>query len=542
MNGDKLCKSFPGDPSWPSGKEWAALNMTVGGRLVATVPLGSPCHNPNYNAAECATLQSEWRQPPVHYNSSSSVMAPIFANQSCDPFQPPNGTCTLGNYVVYAVNASGPADIAAAIRFADAKDVRLVIRNTGHDYLGRSTGAGALAVWTHHLKSIEVLDWHDSKYKGKALKIGAGVQGFEAVNAAAAEGLVVLTGECPSVGIAGGYTQGGGHSMLSSAFGLSADNTLEFEAVTADGRLVKASPQSKEHADLYWALSGGGAGNYAVVLSTTIRAHADVTVSGAGYLINGPNTPYPAIVDAFHAALPGLIDSGAMVIYSYTNSSFRILALTAYNRTQGEVEAMLAPFKASLTSLAVAPQPNITQFSSYREHFLHYFGPFPEGIVGVGVNFLGGRLVSRDGLSKMGPVAREMMRLGLLVAGVSLDVSRFGQHNANAVLPQWRDSIVSAILQLPYSFDVPFSDMIAEAEEMTDTVMPIIEKVTPGSGAYMNEADYRDPNWKTNFFGANYDKLLGIKKRYDPKGLFYATAAVNSDAWTIDSNGRMCRA
>ena len=73
-------------------------------------------------------------------------MAPFFANQSCDPFQPRDRPCELGNYVRYAVDASGPADVQKAIAFAASKNIRLVIRNTGHDDLGRATGSGSLAV------------------------------------------------------------------------------------------------------------------------------------------------------------------------------------------------------------------------------------------------------------------------------------------------------------------------------------------------------------------------------------------------------------
>jgi hypothetical protein len=54
------CKCFPGDPCWPSDSEWDRLNSTVDGRLIATVPLGSPCHDPSFNAEECKHLQSEW--------------------------------------------------------------------------------------------------------------------------------------------------------------------------------------------------------------------------------------------------------------------------------------------------------------------------------------------------------------------------------------------------------------------------------------------------------------------------------------------------
>ena len=57
------CRCFPGDPCWPSRADWAGLNSSVSGRLVATIPLGSPCHDPTYNAAECKILQTNWFEP-----------------------------------------------------------------------------------------------------------------------------------------------------------------------------------------------------------------------------------------------------------------------------------------------------------------------------------------------------------------------------------------------------------------------------------------------------------------------------------------------
>ena len=77
-----------------------------------------------------------------------------------------------------------------------------------YSYIGKSTGAGALAIWTHYLKNISFLDYDAPYYKGKAIKMAAGVQGFEAYEAADKIGLAVVGGECPTVGLAGGYTQG----------------------------------------------------------------------------------------------------------------------------------------------------------------------------------------------------------------------------------------------------------------------------------------------------------------------------------------------
>ncbi|KAI1773217.1 FAD-binding domain-containing protein [Hypoxylon cercidicola] len=535
------CKYLPGDANWPSQDEWAALNSTVGGSLIATVPLGSPCHDPTYDEEKCTSLQENWLYSSIHLESSSSVMAPLFANDSCDPWQPRSKPCTLGNYVSYAVNASGPDDIISTLKFADEKNIRLVIRNTGHDYLGRSTGAGALSVWTHQLRSTEILDWDDSYYQGKALKLGAGVLGYEAIAAAHAAGLVVLTGECPTVGLAGGYTQGGGHSALSSSFGLAADNTLSFEVVTPTGQFLTAS--MTENADLYWALSGGGGGNYGVVVSLTVKAHSDAMNSGGSFLINGSDEDPDQIfdvIDAFHAALPGIVDSGVMIIYFFTNTFLQVPAMTAYNKTQAEVEQILQPFADSLSAMGVAFAPNITEFSSYSDHYNHYWGPLPEGNIQVGTQLFGGRLIPRSVLPDLSPTARKIAELGVTYIGVGHNVSRFGQGNINSVLPQWRESIVQVSLTLPWSFQVPFEEGVEAQRKITDEIQPIIEAATPGSGAYINEADFQQRDWQEVFFGVNYPELLRIKNKYDPNNLLYAKVAVGSEAYTVDKDGRMC--
>lgn len=127
------CRCFPGDACWPTDAEWQKLNETVGGRLVVTVPLAAPCHDPTYDASTCEVLRDNWLWPQQHYDSSSSVMAPFFANRSCDPFTAEEAPCTLGNYVRYAINVSSAADVSQGIRFAKEKNIRLTIRNTGHE-------------------------------------------------------------------------------------------------------------------------------------------------------------------------------------------------------------------------------------------------------------------------------------------------------------------------------------------------------------------------------------------------------------------------
>ncbi|KAM4055825.1 FAD binding domain-containing protein [Hirsutella rhossiliensis] len=532
------CKCFPGDSCWPRPGDWARLNETVGGRLIATVPLASPCHVPNYDARACSALRRQRHHQEIHMKSSSSVMSPLFANRTCDPFRARSEPCVLGNYVRYAVDARGPDAIIAALGFAAEHNIRFVIRNTGHDYLGRSTGAGALAVWTHHLKAIQVLDWADERYVGKALKVGAGVQGFEALEAARNAGLVVVTGSCPSVGLAGGYTQGGGHSPLSTVYGLAADNALSFDVVTPSGRLVTASPSAQR--DLFWALSGGGGGNYGVVVSATVKAHPDAVVSGASFQLTirpGEEERLLGAVDAFHAALPAMVDAGVMIMYRFSRNFIEGLGMTAYNMTKPQARLVLQPFLEVVATVGLPIKAEFTEFSCYHDHLSHYFGPPPRGNIGVGISLYGGRLIPRPALAGFSPAARRLVGMQATVVGVGLDVSRFGPPaTTNAVLPQWRSAIALAIITLPWNFDKPYELMAAEQDCITRELQPAIEAATPGAGAYMNEADFQEA-----FFGDNYPALLRIKKRYHPRGLLYAKAGVGSEEWLVKGDGRLCR-
>jgi FAD/FMN-containing dehydrogenase len=282
-------------------------------------------------------------------------MAPFFANASCDPFTTPDTQCTLGTYVQYAVNASCVQDYQKTLDFAQEKNIRLVIRNTGHDYLGKSTGAGAIALWTHNIKDIEIVEYKSGNYEGPAMKTGAGVQGFEAQNAAHKQGLLVVTGNCPTVGIAGGYTQGGGHSPLSSKFGLAADQVLEWEVVTGEGKFMVASPS--ENPDLYWALSGGGGGTYAAVLSMTVKAYPDLPTAGGNLTFTTEGISQEAFYDAvqlFLTTLPNLVDAGVVPIWLVVPGLFLVQPIIAPGMTKDELQSLLEPTLARLKESGIS--------------------------------------------------------------------------------------------------------------------------------------------------------------------------------------------
>ncbi|KKA27659.1 hypothetical protein TD95_001252 [Thielaviopsis punctulata] len=545
------CRCFPGDSCWPSTSSWDSLNSTVGGRLVKTLPLGAVCHDPHYDEAACQDLRDNWTAPQIHEPSSSSVMSPYFANQSCDPFTDRARPCELGNYVRYAVNVTSASDVSAALAFAKKKNLRVVVRNTGHDFLGRSTGAGSLGIWMHHLKNITKLEWSDSSFTGTAFKMGAGVLGYEATAATGAEGRLVITGECPTVGVAGGYTQGGGHGALSSQFGLAADQVLEWEVVTADGVLRRANRQ--ENSDLFWALSGGGGGTFGVVMSVTVRSYEDAPIAGLGLQMSAAYTTqdnWYKIIAAFNQLVPQMTAKKAMVVYYFNNAVMVINPVTLYNGTVAQIEDMMAPWFNMLANMSVPYSKTAVVSPSNYAHYNTWMGPLPYGHVEVSAYQFGSRLLDTDTIAHNNDNLTAALRYITSNGGLAVGSAVHAQPPAgvalsdNAVLPAWRTSgvhmqITTAWNNTPSAWDT----MLENQAVMTDDFVPRLNAVTPKSGTYMNEADFRQPTWKKDFFGDNYNRLLKIKQKYDPSNVFWSLKTVGSDAWSVDEQtGRMCRA
>ena len=413
----------------------------------------------------------------------------------------------------------------------------------------------------HNLRSTNILDYTSDHYNGPALQMGAGVQGFEAYDAANAKGLRVVGGDCSTVGMAGGYTSGGGHSSLSSTYGLAADQTLELEVVTANGSHITASPS--HNSDLYWALSGGGPGTFAVVLSVIVRAHPDGVVGGARLSFNSSNMSndtYWSLFASWQEGLPAIVDTGATAAYAITQEQFFVQPITAPGKSSAEVSALLEPFLTRLRQYNITYQLNVTSFPTFLEHFNNYLGPLPYGSYTVDQLF-GGRLIPRSIVENNNEALVAAMRnitentsvfMGFVSVNVAQPISpsssslqngsSISNKTSNAVLPAWREAVISVLVQSTWDFNLTRQQMASRDKEITDIAVPALTALTPGSGTYLNEADFNLKTWKEDFYGANYPKLAAIKSKYDPQSLFYATTAVGSDGWTVAEDGRMCLA
>src|SRR3954447_18781965 len=154
-------------------------------------------------------------------------------------------------------------DVLAVIDFARARGLRVTAQGTGHNARAYDTLENTILVKTQEMRGVEIDE------DARVARVAAGALWIEVSEPASALGLAPLAGSSPDVGVVG-YTLGGGASWLSRRYGLSANSVVAIELVTADGELVRAD--AEHHADLFWALRGGG-GNYGVVTHMELRLY-----------------------------------------------------------------------------------------------------------------------------------------------------------------------------------------------------------------------------------------------------------------------------
>ncbi|KAI0185941.1 hypothetical protein EV127DRAFT_484700 [Xylaria flabelliformis] len=551
--GSPSCRYIPGDAAWPKQSLWNQLNTTVGGRLIRGTPLAQKCYGSNLSAssqAQCATLQDEWTFLNTFLVDPVNVMSPYWMNRTCSPFDAASGgSCTLGNLPSYAINVSSAEDVVAGVQFAEKNNIRLVIKNTGHDFLGRSSGEGALSLWTHNMKQTTFIPkYKGSTYQGPALRIGAGIMNIEMYQAADKVGYRAVGGSCPTVGAGGGYTQAGGHGPLGAKYGLGSDQVLEYEVVTANGTHTTVSPS--KYPDLYWAIAGGGPGNYAVIVSITMKVFKDGPIAGGGFSFSNTGDNYWEAISAWleHLLVLNELD-GFGTLWEFTALGFQLEYASYPDHTAAELTAALQPFFDKAAALNVTLVNNL---ANQHPGFLTHYNAWATQSYDTN-NSIGGRLIPSDTVRNNLPAlvaafaditVNSSAVGGSAISGISANVSHARVGNAassNSVLPAWRNALFTMTIGIPLAEDANWAQM-SRGQAQLNTWQDELRAVTPGGGTYLNEATYDNANWKTDYFGVNYDMLLKLKNKYDPKHLFWANAAVGSDLyWKPAADGRLCR-
>src|SRR5215471_7053143 len=174
----------------------------------------------------------------------------------------------INRYPALIVYCADPEDVLTTIDFARRVGLPITVRGGGHSMVGFSVGNGALVIDLSRLKGIQI-----DPQTGIA-RVQAGLTLGEFVSQAQRYGLATTTGTVAGTGL-GGLTLGGGIGWLMGTYGLTIDNLLSADLVTADGRVLTAS--ATEYPDLFWGLRGGG-GNFGIVTSFEFQLHRLGTV------------------------------------------------------------------------------------------------------------------------------------------------------------------------------------------------------------------------------------------------------------------------
>ncbi|KAJ7817475.1 FAD-binding domain-containing protein, partial [Mycena leptocephala] len=344
-----------------------------------------------------------------------------------------------------------------------------------------------------------------------------------------AAGKIAVGGAAATVANAGGYVQGAGHSALSPTFGLGRTMLL-FRIVIASGELLQVN--SISHPDLFYALRGGGAGSWGIIVSATFRTFPTFNATSSLIILAAANHTILSSITTLHAQHIFDWDSvrAGQYFWAVTNGT----GSDAFPHTTPEQSlALLSPFLNA--SLALPGVFLLSQNFTYGDINDALFQPDD----GVGFNtVLGSRLIPaatyRHSPGAVGKAYEKLLAggatqiLGHLVAGVAENVNI-----SSAVHPAWRTA-KHTLLVVSSSWDDSAS--LAEIREIRNffqtTQVPILEEITgPRTAAYSNEADSLEPNFQTTFFGPNYAKLSSIKKKYDPNDLFIVGAGVGSERW-----------
>jgi FAD/FMN-containing dehydrogenase len=468
----------PPPPPPPSGPDWATLGAGLSGSLL------------------------------LPGTSAFSVAAPVF-NAVYD--------ATVPQAIARCATAG---DIALALNFARQNKLAVTARSGGHGYTGNSTTTGLV---------IDVGTMNSITASNGTATIGAGAKLVDIYDQLSTHGVCIPSGSCETIGIAG-ITQGGGIGVLDRAWGLTCDCLVSAQVVLADGSIVTCD--ANQHADLFWALRGGGGGNFGIVASLTFDTFAtsDLTSFSADFAWADaakvfaawqawpqtlPDTVWSGLVLATTGVAGGnpVIELSGTFIGSSTDFApiwSQFLAAAGATPTSSSVttSAFRDTMLAGCNGLSVSQchLPSETSDGAIRRNsFVAASDFFNAALPSAGIQAM---LDAVSALQTTEPIIVIMDLMGGAIAAVAPDATAFVH----------RDALFSA----QYYVSGPVG---ATAQQVSDARTAVTglrtAMATWSSGeAYQNYLDPNLANWQQAYYGANYARLVQVKAAYDPDQLF----------------------
>ncbi|MFL5750128.1 MAG: FAD-binding oxidoreductase [Chloroflexota bacterium] len=404
------------------------------------------------------------------------------------------------------------ADVVAAVNFARQHRQPVAVRGGGHNVAGHGVSDGGVMVDLSSMNDVRV------DPEGRRAFVGGGAT-WAAVDAATQEfGLATPGGLISDTGV-GGLTLSGGIGWLRSRYGLAIDNLISAEVVTADGSRVRAN--ATENADLFWALRGGG-GNFGVVTGFEFALHpVGPTVMFAAPILpieagSGPIRAWRDFLADKHGDVGSLIEFSTIPVSpdypeaAWGRRAYTVAALYAGDVDEGE--ALLRPLSALGEPLAdftgqmayADVQQLFDAVIPFGKHRCYWKSRYLSGLDDAAIDLI----VAGNERTPSPNTLSSIWNFGGATAAVDASATGFGDRS----MP-WMVSVDSI-------WDT--ADQDAENIAWTRAFWERLEPYADHGRIYLNFAGHGEDNDELTrrTFGANYQRLADIKRRYDPTNMF----------------------
>jgi FAD/FMN-containing dehydrogenase len=565
----------PSDPSWPSIEEWSALGRQLDGELLRPTLLLGDCEN-DPASKSCASILGRLRNPYFIGDQVSGTQVSGWLGA----WEPASSA--------YAVACHSARDVVAAVNFARKRNLRLVVKGGGHSYQGTSNAADSLLIWTRPMRKITlherfVATGCRNDCSSPAVTVEAGAVWMDVYDAVTTKtGRYVQGGGCATVGVAG-LIQSGGFGSFSKGFGTAAGSLLEAQVVTADGRLRTVNHGMD--ADLFWALKGGGGGTFGAVTSLTLRTHELPQFFGG---VEG--TVKAASDDDFRRLLRRFVDFYADSLFNaHWGESVKIgrnntlvLSMVCQGLEEGAAREVWQPFFAWInaapsafkitdevwigaraargwwdaqalrsrgsTAVVFDDRPEASPIHAWWRGDQEQVGAYLYGYDSI---WLPASLLGKNERERLAETlfksSREMgfeLHFNKGLGGASREAIERSRDTATnpAVLDAFALAIVATGGRSRYpGLPETTHDDAAAAQDASaiERAMVILRTIAPLAGSYVSESNFFNPFWKSAFWGNHLDRLVRIKERYDPHGLFFVHHGIGSERWSQDGFTRL---
>ena len=401
------------------------------------------------------------------------------------------------------LRAADAGDVATAIGFARRSDIEIAIRSGGHSLAGHSSGDGVLVIDTRDLRGLHI------DVERRVAWAGAGLTAGEYTAATAQHGLATPFGDTASVGL-GGITLGGGIGWLARKHGLTIDSLLAVEIVTASGEVLTAS--ETEHADLFWAVRGGG-GNFGVVTRFCYRLHPVDQVLGGAIFLPATRDVLRGLVPVAASAPDELTTIGLVMpippmpfVPDEHHGKQALVLMFVYAGDPADGAAAIAPFQALAEPFAVAampmPYPAIYDFTAEAG------APHASTTRSVFLDILDDESVDSivEALAAAPPMSMVQVRVfGGEMARVPADSTAFAHRGAAVQVSMMSGLVDEASAPAAIAWN---RSLFAALE-------------TKSTGVYVNFLeDEGQERIRAAYPGGSYERLVAVKRRYDPGNVF----------------------